>query len=488
MNIVRKEAILLLIIILFASFWRFYNYQNRWTLHQDQARDAVIGLYVTQTGNIPLLGPPSSAAAGDFSFGPLYYWIITLFTFVFPFVNGPWVGFTLLSIFSVVIFFYIGKKVGGLTFAAILGLISAFSSASVLHAPDMLNPMLLVFFVPLSLLGMILSLGQTKLIYPILLGFSVGVAINSHLQSLGLVFLLILVLIFKKSQKIKTALGIILGLIISFSPLIYFDLKNNGAWIKSILEYLQVGQNKFNLNYSWVGDMRDFWPNLWGEVITNIPVFGYLLVGLFILSFIFAYKDRQFSKGFWVIFLAFLGQILILRYYKGPRLPVYLVLNHTFIIFLVSWSLWKVWGINKILWVIFFLGILSLSAYSNLKIVNTSSQTPAIFTLKEEIEKIKPESKQVYSYRGSNGVSLPLYYLWLRERKIGTEGDKLGICEYSIERAENNYDYNINCPDNESLILSSEKYRIFDLNSKSDLSELDHLTSEKVYSWIDKKR
>lgn len=194
------------------------------------------------------MGPPSSA--GNFSFGPLYYYVIIIFTYLLPFVNGPWVGFTLLSVCSVIIFYYIGKKIGGLAFGTILGLVSAFSSASIFHAPDLLNPMLLVFFVPLSILSMIKTLESKRFIYPAMLGFSTGVAINSHLQSLGLIFLIILTLIFKKSKKIKTSLGIILGLIISFGPLIYFDLQNNGVWIKSIFEYLRFGQNKFNITYS----------------------------------------------------------------------------------------------------------------------------------------------------------------------------------------------------------------------------------------------
>jgi len=485
-NLPKKEIALLLVIVLFASFWRFYNYENRWTLHQDQARDAVIGLYAIEIRQLPLLGPPSSA--GDFSFGPLYYWIIIVFIVVLPFINGPWIGFTLLSLFSVIIFFCIGKHIGGLSFATVLGLISAFASASIFYSPDMLNPMLLAFFVPLSFLAMTLSLKSEKLAYPIILGFGVAANINFHLQGLGLILLLILALIFKKSQKIKTGLGIILGFLIAFGPLIYFDLKNNGIWIKGIFEYLIVGQNKFNLSYSWINDLKDFWPNLWGEVITNIPISGYFFVGLFILAFTLTFRSKEFSKSFWVIFLTFLSYIVILRYYKGPRLPVYLILQYPFIIFLVSWSLWRMWAINKVLGILLLLSILSFSAYSNLKIINTSSQTPSIFALKQEIEKIKKGDKQVYSYRGSYGVSLPLYYLWLKEKKISSEGDKIGICEYSIERDTNSFDYIINCPANENLILSLGKYKVFDLNNQNNLGALDYLTSEKIYSWINKSK
>lgn len=475
--------ILLFGIILLAVFWRFYNYDNRWTLQQDQARDVVIGLYAIENGKIPLLGPPSSA--GNFSFGPLYYWIIIIFTVILPFINGPWIGFTLLSVFSVVIFFYIGKELGKLPFAVILGLVTGFSSASVSHAPDMLNPMLVGFFVPLSLLAMIWSLQKEEIIYPIILGFAVGGAINSHLQSLSLLPLLFLILLFKNSQRIRTAVGITLGLLISFGPLIYFDLRNQGIWINSIIKYLLVGQNKFNLTNFWLVDLMDFWPRLWGEVITNIPITGYFLIWLFIVAFIFTVLKKQVQKSIWIVLLVFISQIIILKFYKGPRLPVYLILQHSLIVFLVSWSLWRIWLIGRFLGIGLIVSILLLSSYSNLKIINTPSQTPLILALKSEIDNKKGVTdKQVYSYERSYGVSLPLFYLWLREGKIKPEGDKIGICHYSIERDINLFDYIIDCPDNENLIISLDQYKVFDLNQNTNLSGLDYLTQEKIYDWV----
>jgi 4-amino-4-deoxy-L-arabinose transferase-like glycosyltransferase len=480
-----NKNLLLFIILALSIFWRFYNYQNRWTLQQDQARDAIIGQYLLKTQQIPLLGPPSSA--GDFSFGPIYYFVIIFFTTILPFVNGPWIGFTILSVLSVIIFFYLGKKIGGLSFAVVLGLVAAFCSASVFHSSDLLNPQLLSFFIPLSMLSLFFSLQKDKLIYPIITGFAIGAAINAHLQALVLVTFIILPLIFKKEKKIKMFLGSILGLGISFLPLIYFDIKNNGAWIKSIIEYITVGQNKFNISYSFISDLTIFWPSLWGEVIAGIPLLGYFLVAIFLLAFFISKIKKQFFNFFWIIFLSFVFQVIILKFYKGPRLPVYLILHHSFIVFLVAWSLWIILRFNKILGLIFIIFILSFSSYSNFKIINNPSQTPAIYKLKEKIENLRKEDKQVLSFRESNGVSLPLYYLWLREGKISNGGVKLGVCRYSIQRGDNLSDYITNCPDDENLIVSFDEYKVFDLSKKSDLGNLDYLTEEKIYNWVFKR-
>lgn len=120
LNGLRVTKIFFPLVLFFDVFWRFVNYPNRWTLNQDQARDAIIGLYTLTQKTLPLIGPPSSA--GAFSFGPIYYWLIALFTAVIPISPfGPWIGFTLLSAASVIIFYFFGRNLLGKDFAFILG-------------------------------------------------------------------------------------------------------------------------------------------------------------------------------------------------------------------------------------------------------------------------------------------------------------------------------------------------------------------------------
>ena len=84
---INKIEILLFCLVLFSAiFWRFTNYSNRWTLSQDQARDAIIALEAIKEKGLPLLGPPSSA--GPFSFGPTYYFLIIFFTILSSIVSS----------------------------------------------------------------------------------------------------------------------------------------------------------------------------------------------------------------------------------------------------------------------------------------------------------------------------------------------------------------------------------------------------------------
>lgn len=474
-----REKLLLACILFFALFWRFANYQNRWTLNQDQARDAVIALYAIETKQIPLVGPPSSA--GPFSFGPVYYFVIIIFTLALPFlINGPWVGFTLLSVISVYLFYLVGKNSYDKSLGFILASVAAFASANVFNAPDMLNPMLISF----ATIAAFLSVRHA-----FLAGFFVGVALNFHLQALGLLFLPVFSLLINQEnlrQKITYSLLAVAGLITSFTPLLYFDFLNSGVWIKSIFNYFLVGQNKFHDTHSFASEIIIFWPGFFGEVISGNPLFGYFLILIIFISVFISFKKKVKLTKFWIIIvLTFIAQMMVLKFYKGPRLPGYLIVYHPFIIFLVGWAVWVIWKLQKIIGIFILLIILSFSSWSDWKIINTSTQNSLLFQLREKIDKYSGGEKAVYSYEGSNTVSLPLFYLWLKEGKVG-EGDKIGICKYSIVRGESLSDYIENCAGEEYLLTGLLGIKVFDLNSaaEKELKKTSKIDSKIIYDWI----
>src|SRR3989344_1196554 len=67
--------IAVVLIISLATFLRFYNYENRWSLAGDPARDAIIAKYALENNKVPSTGPFSSA--GNFTTGNIWYvWLI----------------------------------------------------------------------------------------------------------------------------------------------------------------------------------------------------------------------------------------------------------------------------------------------------------------------------------------------------------------------------------------------------------------------------
>jgi len=238
---------LLISILFLATFLRFYDYQNRWVLNQDQARDVTMALFAIRNRKIPLVGSPSSA--GPFNFGALYDWLVILITFLLPFTSGPWVAFTLISIVCVFIFYKIGNNLVDKKLGLIMALLSAISPSLILNSTDMLNTVAVFFAVCLNFYILSLYIRKPKNNYLLFLGFTVGLANNFHFQSLGFGSILIALLIvnFKNIKQLFYHILIIgIGYLVSFLPNIIFDLLNNFVWIKSVLSYYLGGGTMVN--------------------------------------------------------------------------------------------------------------------------------------------------------------------------------------------------------------------------------------------------
>lgn len=88
------------LIIALSAGLRFARFFDRWGLAYDQAHDAVVARYALTSGQIPLLGPFSSA--GPFQTSGVWYWFIMVGTQFYPAaVITPWVILTTLYILFV---------------------------------------------------------------------------------------------------------------------------------------------------------------------------------------------------------------------------------------------------------------------------------------------------------------------------------------------------------------------------------------------------
>lgn len=487
MRRIRDEyKLLVFLIIAISFFWRFVNYSERWVLNQDQARDAIISIYALRNLKFPLLGPPSSA--GPFSFGPLYYWLVILGTFLFPFRLGPWVFFTILSSLSSYLYILIGKRVGGRTMGLFLGLVNALAAAQVINSTDMLNTVLVSFAVALVFLSLSNFCYSGKKIFLFLFAFATGFAINSHFQSLGLLALFPLVVLINRDrigERIKMGLSLLAGLITAFLPLIYFDFKNDGAWIKSVYYYFTEGKKKFYVPVRWLTDLRDFWPQLYGKVIINLPTAGYFLLFLGLISLVLAVKNKhKFSKFWWIISISMVIQIFLVRYYGGPRSPEYFFAFHPYFIFFAGWALFIIYKYQKKFGVLLLTIFLGLSLYSNFRLIQLRSQAPLVLSIKESLDSYNSTKRnfRLYTRNGDNMINLPVFYLLYREKRISPSGLRVGTCRPLLGE-----EMNI-CPESDKIIASDGGYIIYDLSSYSDedLFQLgyEEYTPEKIYNWL----
>lgn len=462
----------LILILLLASFWRFANYPSRWVLNQDQARDATIALYSIRNHTLPLVGSPSSA--GAFNFGPAYDYLITFFSIIFPFDSGPWVGFTLLSILTVYLFYLIGTTLGTPHLGLLLALLSAVSTELISNSPDMLNTVIVAFGVTLTLYFVIKFLVSGSLKFAPIIGLAAGFTLQQHFQSLGLSTLLVTSLLFRKN--IKSILLALSSFLLSLSPLIYFDLTHNFTWIKSVIYYYTVDVHKFWAPTSWRIDLGTFWPHLFGQVTVGLPLFGYFLIFLVLISyFIFLTSKSRFqilnSRFLIPIVLSFFLQVLLLRYYPGTRSREYLIAFHPFVIFFAGLALFIISQKSKPIFLFLITGILFLSTISNLETIQIKSQAPLIYSLKSSLDKKAPSPISLYSDPNSNMLSLPIFYLLYHQNRISDTGIPILAC--------------INCQNNGQLIAKeslspTQIYYLYLLPTPTNY----HLTPDLIFSWL----
>lgn len=426
-----KINFVLLVILIFGVFFRFINFQDRVGFGQDSARDAIIALYSINHHKLPLLGPPSSAWA--FNFGPLYYYVVAIFTLIIPGIFSPWIGFTLLSVSSVYLAYKTGEKAFDKKFGLIFAFISAISFAEIANSTGLSNTLLVSFAAALSFYLLAQSLKSQKKIFPLLLGFSVALAVNSHLQALSLLALLPLAVLFsvgKTKQKLAKASFVSLGFVLSFTPLIIFEFQHNLAWIKSLIDYSLHGQQKFYTPVRWLTEFSQFWPRTFGQIMSGLPIAGYFYAGLILLSICSAFvKKIKLPRFFYCLAITFIIEIISVRLYKGSRSPEYFIIAHQFVLFFIAFSIWITFSVNKILGMIILLLISVITVKNDLLLISLKSNAPDVLDLfAKEKQYLSGQKAEFYGMANSWGSSIAIYYLNYRQNITGS-GLKLVICD-----------------------------------------------------------
>jgi hypothetical protein len=456
------------VIIAMAVLWRFWDYGNKWVFNQDQGRDATIALYANRNGLIPEIGSPSSA--GPFNFGPWYFWLIMGWEKIIPTINGPWIGFGLLAVSSVIMYAMIGGLIWGKTGMIMTGLLAATAVGQVQNSPDMLNTVIVGWSSAIAWLSVAKLVKNNNWIWGVLAGLGVGLSINFHFQSWGLMAIpLVVFLLNKFDLKKRLILGISMagGWLVAFAPMLWFDLNHNWVWVKSVVEYYTVGVKKFYVPVRWLTEIRDFWPQLLGAVMVGINNFGYILVIVGVVIIIKKIIKKEKIDRFWLIVGAVMViQILLMRNYKGVRSREYMIAFHGMIILYTSWAVMELYKWKKYMGVILAAVIIVMAGRTNwIEIKQYPSQAKTILEIKKELDMQVPGKVRLEDYQESDMVAMPLFYLYYRENRIDSKGTTIGFCD------GNRY----GCPIGETMLKNN--YRIY-VDGNENWYEL---TPENVY-------
>lgn len=263
-------------ILIIAAFLRFYRISDYMTFLGDEGRD-VLTVYNILHGHLTLLGP--TASVGGFFLGPIYYYFMAPFLFLFNYNPvGPAMMIALLGVATVYLVFYLGST----CFNKITGLIASFiysiSPLAIIYSRSSWNPNPMPFFTIICLLFLYYSFSnffldnnKSGLKFIFLSGFIYGILLQLHYIEtfLGVsIFLYIILAEFlinlKNNYKetlnknldlyliiiksiIKDFLVFSFGFLIGFAPYIAFEFRhkfvNTGEIIKFIFHSSDVGSS-----------------------------------------------------------------------------------------------------------------------------------------------------------------------------------------------------------------------------------------------------
>lgn len=381
----------LIIIFCIALFSRFYHADLRYSFDEDSTRDALVAIEGAKTLQLPLTGPFSSI--GAFTFGPWHYYQLILFTLILQTAYAPWIYMGILSILFITILYFIGTLIENRTFGIILALLAVLSPPQITSGMSVSNPNMIPFYSGLSILIFLwISKKNTSNLWGLLLGLTLGIGMNIHYQMMGILILPLLLLL---TKRWKHALLTGVGIAITFIPLLIFDLNNHWYTLRGMYVYYRFGKDMIYVPNRWLFYLRDFWPLLWSNTLGIQPLLGLIIMIITPIAILWRYFQKKFTSLHILLAIAFLFNIILLRFYWGVRSFAYCQYLQPFIFF---FSGYLIYAISKIKYmkIPVYLGLaafIGFLAYSNLPLFEDHQNNKEMRREAEVIKQNFPNEK-----------------------------------------------------------------------------------------------
>ena len=351
----------LLILTLLAGFLRFYRLETNLQFLGVQGRDALIIKRLLIDHDLPFIGPITSV--GNFYLGPLYYYLMAPFLWLFNFNPvGPAFATALIGVLTVPALYFVTQAMFSSRVALIAAFLYAFGSVPVLQTRGAWNPNPM----PIVALGIIFSLYHLiiKRHYHWLsvLTICLAVALQLHYIILFLApFLLWQFIRYPQKSRVVRYLWLPLVIFLVLNlPLILFEIKNNFVNSKGLLYYFRSsGYVEFSL-WQKIKDITGRSETVIGMVLGFGEHYSLLrawvtrLIGAGIIILLFKRPARSTILLTQYLFIS----LLALVFYRGSVYPHYLGFLYPAVFMLTALVLSKFTGkylILAVLPVLFFL-------------------------------------------------------------------------------------------------------------------------------------
>ena len=243
----------------------------------DEGRDALI-VYKILHGNLTLLGP--TASVGGFFLGPIYYYFMVPFLWLFNYSPvGPAIMVALFGIATVWLIYKIGKEFFGPSAGLIASGLYAISPLIVTYSRSSWNPNPMPFFSLLTLYFIYKAVEKNNIKLFILSGFLFGITMQLHYLTLFLgVVILTYVLLsqyaFSRnnifSKLIKQYVYIFLGFVAGWSPFLAFEIRHGFKNIISIFNFVFNSKDVSGSSHFLV-TINDVFFRIFGRLVVNFP-------------------------------------------------------------------------------------------------------------------------------------------------------------------------------------------------------------------------
>lgn len=285
---------LIVLILLLAAFLRLYKIADYAEFLGDQGRDLIIVRDFLKHGNLFFIGPQTSI--GNMYLGPFYYYLIAPALLLANFHPlGPAVFIALVSVLTVYLLYFVGKKWFNPTTGFLAAFLYALSPVAVKFGTFSWNPNIM----PLFSLLFIYWMAEKK--YP-LAALAFAMCLNSHYLALILLPVAGFIWLKNYSKKlIKPTLLAIFIFIISLAPQLLFDLKHQGQNIGALRTFFTQRETTVNLK---AYKSLPLIPKLFNQINTSLLSAHQTQFGLYFSLFLFLgllallLKDKGKNKYF----------------------------------------------------------------------------------------------------------------------------------------------------------------------------------------------
>lgn len=331
----KTDFLVLVVILLFASFLRLYRIADYMTFLGDEGRDVLVVKRMIIDQKWTLLGP--TASVGGFFLGPIYYYFMLPFLWLFRLDPvGPAVMVALFSIATVFLVYKIGREFFNSRAGLIAAGLYAISPLVIAYSRSSWNPNLMPFFCLLTIYTLWLAVAKKKLSFLGLTGFFLGIAFQLHYLATFLVpVIVVYLLLFARSLKnfrhYLLGLG---GFLLGWSPFLLFELRHGFPNTQTIYRFILYGEETGFVFAKLWPTLNDVSLRLFTRLVTNNQIllaYLALLVSFLTLAFywIKGRKEKRVKTfsllGLWLILgigLFGLYQKAIYDYYLGFMFPL----------------------------------------------------------------------------------------------------------------------------------------------------------------------